>query len=230
MAKFMMTKTMLRKDIDISPDKNYKEIYKRGEKITSLFISGIPIEIRKEFKRNNFCPFVINSYLKGQDMTFEIVNKLIQNFRSSMQDVISEIQDFINSDQDQDIYDRNYIEDLRRFTRLFIKYVLTYNPELYENEDKYFNFIIELLIYWTGSSMYMKDEKYIIKINRNSGNNAYPNPHTCNFSFEIPNYTGTDEEIGKRMFDKINDGMERTGHDFGIAGGGMRKRRTRKIK
>jgi hypothetical protein len=24
--------------------------------------------------------------------------------------------------------------------------------------------------------------------------------------------------------------MERTGHDFGIAGGGMRKRRTRKIK
>ena len=211
-AKFMMTRTMLRKDIDISPHKNYREISRRGKVITSLFLSGIPIEIRKEFERNNFYPSVINSYIKTPDMNFEIVDKLIQNLMSYMQ---------INSDFIRE-------ENLRRLTQLFIINVLSYKPEFHENEENFFNFITDLLKFWSASSIYKENEKYKIKIDSELSEEHLPQSHTCFFEIDFPNYTGTDEEIGMKLFRKIKIAVSNVERGVGLYGG-MRKR-IRKFK
>jgi hypothetical protein len=215
-AKFMMTKTVLRKNIDISPDKDYKKISERGEKITSLLISGIPEDIRLELYSNNFCPWVINSYIKNPDMNIEIINILILNFATSMKEIIDDIRNKVKKDQ------------LKKISEIFVNFILKNENSFHKDEENYFKFISNLLKFWSGSSSFKENEKYKIQINSNLSEEHLPQSHTCFFLIDIPNYTGTDIEIGRKMFDKINTAIFNVEAGTGFAGGGMRRKRKNK--
>jgi len=203
-AKFMMTKTILRKNIEISPDKDYKKICERGQRITSLFISGIPKDIILDLKRNNFCPWVINSYLKNPDMSIEIINKLTLNFTTTM-----------NSEPN---YQSN--KDLEKLTVIFNLYVLRNLKGFHRDKESYYKFLIDLLKFWSGSSFYKDNQKYKIQIDPNLSEDHLPHSHTCFFTIDLPKYRGNNyDEIGRKMFDKVNMAISNVEAGIGYAGG-----------
>jgi len=217
-AKFMMTKTILRKDIEIRPGQDFKKIFEKGEKINTLLIQGIPTAIREEFKTNNFCPTVINSYIKTPDMNREIIGKLITKFQGTMPTVHN--------------YRGN--ADLQRLAKLFKEYVLEDKGRKHANEENYFKFIINLLKFWSASSFYKDEGRYKIAINAGLSNTHLPSSHTCFFTIDLPNYTqisrnATDEEIGNYLFNKVEIAISNVESGIGNAGGGYRSS-SRKIR
>jgi len=211
-AKFMMTTSILRKDIEISHGKDYKEIFKRGKKMNSLLIEGIPMALKEEFKNNNFNLTIINSYIKTPDMTDEIISNLISNFRSTM------------------ITMHNYRSNvkLQKLTELFVEFVLKNNKGKHTNNKVYFDFIIKLLKFWSGSSLFKERERYKIQLNENLSERHLPQSHTCFFCIDLPNYTGTDNEIGEKLFNKIEMAISNVESGIGLAGGARRKLRSKK--
>jgi hypothetical protein len=217
-AKFMMTKTILRKDIEIRPGQDFKKIFEKGEKINALLIQGIPTAIREEFKTNKFCPTVINSYIKTPDMNREIIGKLISRFQGTMPTV------------------HNYTgnADLRRLAKLFKEYVLEDKGRKHQNEESYFKFIINLLKFWSASSFYKDEGRYKIAINAGLSNTHLPSSHTCFFTIDLPNYTqisrnATDDEIGNYLFNKVEIAILNVESGIGNVGGGYRSS-SRKIR
>jgi len=218
-AKFMMTKTILRKDIEIRPGQDFKKIFEKGEKINTLLIQGIPTAIREEFKTNKFCPTVINSYIKTPDMNREIIGKLITKFQATMPTTV-----------------HNYTgnADLQRLAKLFKEYVLEDKGRKHPNEESYFKFIINLLKFWSASSFYKDEGRYKIAINAGLSNTHLPSSHTCFFTIDLPNYTqisrnATDEEIGNYLFNKVEIAILNVESGIGNVGGGYRSS-SRKIR
>ena len=209
-ATFMMTKSILRKDIEIRTGRDYKEIFEKGEKITNSFIEGIPSALREDFRENNFTETVINSYLKNPDMSSEIINKLINNFKDTMRS------------------SHNYRgnQQIQQLTTLFIEYVLENTKGKHGNEENYHKFIINLLKFWSGSSFYKESERYKIAINAGLSEQHLPQSHTCFFMIDLPSYTGTDQQIGNILFDKIHMAISNVESGIGLAGGGRSRRKT----
>jgi hypothetical protein len=230
-AKFMMTKTVLRKDVEITGKsyEDYKKIVNKGEKITSLLIQGIPQTIRQEFERNNFCPYVINSYINTPKMSLEIIEKLIEKFAVTM---ITTNRRFWDNHQ------------LVYATKLFQNYILQNKLKLNPTQDSHFNFITKLLRFWTGSSFYNENTPYRIQIAEHLGSNHLPEAHTCFFRIDIPDYTEKGESydeydtitkedrmiIARKMFDKINTAISNVETGIGIAGGSSKLRRFRNTR
>lgn len=219
-AKFMMTKTILRKDVEISSNKNSNEIFERGETITKYFIEGIPQDIRKDLSNNKYKPSVINKFIKTPDMSPEIITQLIDNLTNSM--------------RSNPNYRNN--NDLQKLTRLFIDYVLKNNHGKHSTEENYFKFIINLLKFWSGLSFYKRDGFYKLQINEVLGITHLPQSHTCFFLIDLPNYTRlrkpnneelNDDELGNILFDKVNLAISNVETGIGLAGGGFNNRNRR---
>ena len=208
-AKFMMTTSILRKDIEIRTGRDYREIFEKGKRINYFFIQGIPMALRDECKENNFRETVINSYLKNPDMTDDIINKLINNFKSTMQTTHN--------------YRINPL--LQKLSLLFLRYVLRNTEGKHANEEAYHKFIINLLKFWSGSSFYKDSERYKIAINPGLSFRHLPQSHTCFFMIDLPPYIGTDEEIGELLFNKIEMAISNVESGIGLAGGGRSRRR-----
>ena len=219
-ARFMMTTTILRKDIEIkSPREDperYKIVFQKGRKITSIFIEHFTKDLKEYFVNKNFKPVVINSYIKTPDMSDEIIKKLIENLKRTMRR-----------------QNPNNEPRLTKLTELFIEYVLKNKNG--KDEDIYHKFITNLLQFWSGSSLYKENENYKLVINVNLGEDHLPQSHTCFFLIDLPNYIGNDpigrndEEIGNKLLNKIEIAISNVESGIGMAGGNKRLRRTRKL-
>ncbi len=209
-AKYMMTKTILRKGIDNISDSDYLEVVRNGEKINKLFIKGIKGDINNYLREKDLPLKVVNSYLIKPTMSSEIISKLISNFRNSM---ITKIAQTSASNRNK----------LQKMTNLFIEYVLNNKKQL--DEPEYHNFMDKLLKFWSGSSFYKEDENYKIQINNMLSDQHLPQSHTCFFLIDLPQYTGTNnDEIGEKLYNKIDIAIANVEEGIGLQGGGKLKK------
>lgn len=199
-AKHMMTKSILRKDIEIKPDENYDEITRHNENINKYFIEGIPSDIRTELSEIPLT--VINSFIVKPAISQEIIDKLFNNFYKTMRQT-----------------KRSSL--LTRMTNLFNEYILTQRPQ--QTDEEFFDFIDKLLRFWSGSAFYKEKEHYKIQINSNLSDAHLPQSHTCCFTIDIPLYTGTDYEIGNKLYNKIKMAIFNVEKGIGFAGGARRR-------
>jgi hypothetical protein len=220
-SKFMMTKTILRKDIDIPQGTNEADmttLIKKSEKMHKRLSKGIPDIIKTYF--NKLPINSINSYLVTPTMTDEIVNRLIRNFGNTMGRKIRMLSG--------DIKTKN-----EKLTELFIKHILT-NPNPNEKET-FFKFIDKLLKFWSGSSFYKANEEYKIQINLGLSPTHLPQSHTCFFLIDLPDYTiapgaASDEDIGRILYNKIDNAISNVEGGIGFAGGSKKQIKYKKLK
>jgi hypothetical protein len=200
-AKYMMTKTIIRKEIDNIPTgTSYDSIVRNGEIINNAFVNGIPQDIKNYISSQKVPLLSINTYLIKPLMSVELINKLIQNFRNSMSSR------------------RGGHSRLGDMVRLFIEYVL--NNKYDKDEPVYFKYIENLIKFWSGSSFYKENENYKIDISTTLSDMHLPQSHTCFFTIDIPLYTGNDSEIGRQLHDKIEIAISNVEEGIGLAGGG----------
>jgi len=208
-AKYIMTKTIIRKDIDSIPaGSNYNDIIRKGEEINATFVNGIPHDIKSYISRKEIPLLTLTSYLIKPLMSQEIIGKLKRNFSNSMQRHITN-----NA-------------NLGKIVDLFSEYVL--NNKFGNSQAIYFKYIENLIKFWSGSAFYKDTEKYKIVINENLSNEHLPQSHTCFFTIDIPLYTGTDAEIGKKLYDKIELAITNVETGIGLAGGKISYKRNNK--
>ena len=216
-SKFMMTKTILRKDIDI-PTAEYNSIVTKGAEITQIFVSNIPTDIKTYL--SNIPLMDINSFLVKPTMSAEIIDKLIRNFNRTMDNIISR-----NTNRAK----------LQSLTTIFTEYVLKNKKQL--DEPLYFKFIDNLIRFWSGSSFYKDNEGYKIQLNDNLSNQHLPQSHTCFFLIDLPDYIGTGsnaidvstqagmDRVGNILYEKIELAITNVEQGIGLRGG----KKTKKI-
>jgi len=215
-SKFMMTTTILRKNIEITlSDSEYERYIQYAYNIHNWVIEGIPRNIKTKFLETSLTLKQLTSYLVAPTMSHEIANKIKDNFTRTMKTAIQTIP-------------RSNKGNYKKFTKIFIDYVLT--KKTTEDEQEYFKFMTDLLKFWSGSLFFKNSQKYRIKINLNLSDIHLPQSHTCFFTIDIPNYTGiTTQEIGNRLYEKIKMAVSNTEQGIGIAGG-CRKGHYRRLK
>ena len=226
-SKFMMKKTILRKDIDIQgySDDDYNALIKKSKKMHKHFIEGIPDDIKNYFSK--FPINTIDSYIVTPTMSDEIVNKIKSNFTASM----------VKRNRTKTGIDKDNHEKL---TRLFISHVLTQGPHMNdaqktseENKANFFKFIDKLLKFWSGSSFYKEKEEYKIQINDGLSAGHLPQSHTCFFLIDLPNYIQprvSDEDIASTLYGKIKDAIFNVEEGIGFAGGSKKSKKSKKSK
>ena len=219
-SEFMMTKTILRKDIDIPIDE-YNNIVTKGAEINRIFVSNIPVDIKTYL--SNIPLMDINSFLVKPTMSAEIIDKLIRNFNRTMNNIISG-----NTNRDK----------LQSLTTIFIEYVLKNKKQL--DEQLYFKFIDNLIRFWSGSSFYKENEGYKIQLNDNLSNQHLPQSHTCFFLIDLPDYIGTGvnaidvstqvgmDIVGNILYEKIELAITNVEEGIGLRGG-KKPKKTKKI-
>ena len=203
-SKFMMTTTILRKDIDIPSGTDENAFNARAKLMHDCLVTGINLDIKLYLK-----PFTLkslNSYLVTPTMSDDIVNKLVRNFTNVM-----------------NRKNRNLIGPVKikyeKLTELFISHVLTNkNPD---DKEGFFKFIDKLLKFWSGSAFYKDNEEYKIQLNAGLSATHLPQSHTCFFLIDLPDYTtvGNDTQIGNTLYDKINTAISNVAGGMDFAGG-----------
>ena len=226
-SRFMMTKTIYRKGIDMPQGITAEDtlaLVDKAEYMHKCLGKGIPDVIKTYFTKLTLNS--INSYLVTPTMSDEIVTKIIRNFTTSMNKKL------------RTLVDGAPIKiKIEKLTELFIKYVLTNrvaNPTP-EQEDEFFKFIDKLLKFWSGTSFYKANEEYKIQINSGLSPEHLPQSHTCFFLIDLPDYTSarnvaSDEDIGRLLYDKVNNAISNVEGGFGFAGGNKKKPKTLKAK
>ena len=226
-SRFMMTKTIYRKGIDMPQGitaEDTKILVEKSEYMHKCLGKGIPDVIKTYFTKLTLNS--INSYLVTPTMSDEIVTKIIRNFTTSMNKKL------------RTLVDGAPIKiKIEKLTELFIKYVLTNrvaNPTP-EQKDEFFKFIDKLLKFWSGTSFYKANEEYKIQINSGLSPEHLPQSHTCFFLIDLPDYTSardvaSDEDIGRLLYNKVNNAISNVEGGFGFAGGNKKKPKTLKAK
>jgi hypothetical protein len=216
-SKFMMTTTILRKDIDIPQGTNMDELITKSMKMHKNLTKGIPHVIKNYF--NNIPINSINSYIVTPTMTDEIVNKLIINFTNTMARKNRMLSGDIKTKHE-------------KLTELFISSVLTNHIINPNNEQKevFFKFIDKLLKFWSGSSFYKASEQYKIQINTGLSPMHLPQSHTCFFLIDLPDYTiapgvTNDDDIRRILYNKIDNAISNVEGGIGFAGGNKKQRK-----
>ena len=224
----MMTKTILRKDIDVlQPDVNdkYKKLVEYGEEITSIFIDGIPEHIVQYNINMNFTSRKVTSFLVPPTMNADILTKLIENFKRTMSIVY---QDLRPIQKNKFIILSNAFEAILKLPTEAER-----NPEAASN---HFKFIEKLIKFWSGSIFYKEKEKYKIKINEGLGAEYLPQSHTCFFQIDFPDYSPMNggfnngvpsPAIITKMRSKLELAVSNVEDGIGMAGGGSKRRRRR---
>ena len=224
-SRFMMTKTIYRKGIDMPQGitaEDTKILVGKSEYMHKCLCKGIPDVIKTYFTKLTLNS--INSYLVTPTMSDEIVSKLIRNFTLSM---VKKLRTLVNGAPIK--------IKIEKLTELFVKYVLT-NPVANptpEQKDEFFKFIDKLLKFWSGTSFYKANEEYKIQINSLLSPEHLPQSHTCFFLIDLPDYTSardvaSDEAIGRLLYNKVNNAISNVEGGFGFAGGNKKKLKTLK--
>ncbi len=212
-SKFMMTTTIYRKDIDIPSGTNMEELLNKSAKMHKRLGKGIPDVIKTYF--NKLTLNSISSYLVTPTMSDEIVAKLVNNFRTSMnRKIIGKTGD--NKTKHE------------KMTDLFISRILT-NPNP-NDKELFFKFIDKLLKFWSGSSFYKETEEYKIQINYGLSATHLPQSHTCFFLIDVPDYTtvGNNTQIGDTLYNKIDNAISNVEGGIGFAGGSKKSAKKNK--
>jgi|694.fasta_scaffold00138_40 hypothetical protein len=222
-SKFMMTTTILRKDIDIPQGTDMNALITKSMKMHKNLTKGIPDVIKNYF--NKIPMNSINSYIVTPTMTDEIVNRLIRNFTNTMNRKNRMLSGPIKAKHE-------------KLTEIFINRILT-NPIANPNEDQkevFFKFIDKLLKFWSGSSFYKENEEYKIQLNLGLSPTHLPQSHTCFFLIDLPDYTIAPEPrlisditIGNVLYDKIENAILNVEGGIGFAGGNKKLRKIRKL-
>ena len=219
-SKYMMTKTIYRKGIDMPPGittEDTEALVFKTEHMHKYLGKGIPNVIKTYFSKLTLNS--INSYLVTPTMSDEIVSKIIRNFTNSMN---KKLRTLVNGAPIK--------IKIEKLTELFIKYVLT-NPNQNptpEQKEEFFKFIDKLLKFWSGTSFYKANEEYKIQINSGLSPTHLPQSHTCFFLIDLPDYTlapnvASDEDIGQLLYNKIANAISNVEGGFGFAGGAKKK-------
>jgi hypothetical protein len=221
-SRYMMTKTIYRKGIDMPPGITTEDTEALGfktEHMHKYLGKGIPDVIKTYFTKLTLNS--INSYLVTPTMSDEIVNKIIRNFTNSMNKKLRTLQN-----------GAPIKIKIEKLTDLFISRILT-NPNP-NDKDAFFKFIDKLLKFWSGSSFYKDNEEYKIQINPGLSATHLPQSHTCFFLIDLPDYTtvGNDIQIGDRLYNKIDNAISNVERGMGLAGGSKKpsKKPAKKIK
>jgi hypothetical protein len=219
-SKFMMTKTILRMNIEIKDEdleeEKYQELIDISYHKHLFLVEGIPASIKTYFSK--FTLKAVDSYLVTPTMSNDIVQKIIRNFENSMAK--------INNSKTGTNKTKHEL-----LARVFVSHVLT--KPLEKSEDEFFKFIEKLLRFWSGSSFYKQNEEYKIQINNNLSSEHLPQSHTCFFLIDLPDYTTlgiSENEIGKKLYDKIDNAISNVAAGFSFAGGNRRCRRIRQSR
>lgn len=218
LSNFMMTKTILRKDIELTKQTsetvaNFElrcdEIVKKGEIAYNGLISGIPEKI-KDTISDKLSLRTITSYLTAGNMNDEIIEKLKENFTRTMRDIISHHR-----------AGSQHHTNLTLMSDLFKNNILT-KPASMEPED-YIEFMTKLIRFWSGSTFYKENEKYKIEVNTGLSPAHLPQSHTCFFLIDLPLYLD-----GPTLFDKLNMAISNVEAGIGQAGGNKKRKYQRK--
>ena len=212
-SKYMMTTTILRKGVEIPNNirpSAYNKLVRHGNNIHKCFIKGISPNVRKYFSDKRLTNKIVSSYLILPTMSIEIVNKLKQNFRNSMEQLIRHHTDAVKT---------KYIRLINIFENHILK---SPTSQAAASNSRYLEFIVKLLRFWSGSSFYKETEKYKIQINTGLTVQHLPQSHTCFFQIDFPDYTGTDDEIGRLLKTKLELAISNVEEGVGLAGGARR--------
>jgi len=226
-SKFMMTATPLRKDIELKGatpgtsivESDYNVIVNKAKNILLYLIEGIPPEIKAYFSK--YPIQALNSFLVTPSMSNEIIDKLRANFNLSM-----------GKRNSTKIGENKALHE--KLTRLFISHVLTRGSHMGsdDNEENFFKFIDKLLKFWSASSFYKENEEYKIQINTLLSTNHFPQSHTCFFTIDLPNYadpsTQSDNDIGKKLYEKIKGAINNVSVGMDLSGGSRRRSSSRR--
>ena len=206
LATFMMTKTVLRKNIDITRqsgepnelfDSRYENIETRSEIAYKSLANGISTSIKTKLESSKIPLKTITSYLTAGNMSNEIITELKENFIQST--------------------------EISTMKNLFISHVLT-KPEGMSEVD-YFDFMTKLLQFWSGSTFFKKNERYRIEINSALSPEHLPQSHTCYFIIDLPLYTS-----GTVLFEKLEKAVNYIEEGIGLQGGGRKRKILKKLK
>ena len=221
-SKYMMTTTILRKDIDIPQETNMEELIEKTTIMHKYLVKGIPQDIKTYFSKIPINS--INSYIVTPTMSDDIINKLIRNFTNTM------------ARKNRILTGDNQAKQVK-LTEIFINRILT-NPIANPNDEQkevFFKFIDKLLKFWSGSSFYKENEEYKIQLNLGLSPTHLPQSHTCFFLIDLPDYTIAPEPrlisditIGNVLYDKIENAILNVEGGIGFAGGNKKLRKIRK--
>lgn len=218
-SKFLTRKMILRKEIDYVYNNNdrteekYNRLAKYGEFIFESFINGIPKEIKETFK--NIPIKTVETYLTPSRLTLETIKLLIENVKTNTQKIISNLSN---------IEKKNALQDT---LNIFVEKILLNSTN--KPLDIYLDYIEKLLRFWSGLSIYKKNEKYKIDIDFVVNVENLPVSHTCYFEIDFPDYKDiqnkTKEEI---LVNKMDLAIHNVEIGIGMAGGN--KKKSKKIK
>ena len=215
LSKFMMTKTILRKHIEFKKNneedeefKNrYDKIVEKGKDAYFALNEGIPMVIKTKLESSKIPVSSLISFLTASNITNKVIEELKANFIQSMETSIN-----THSSTSDHYMNLSMMKDL------FISHVLTKPNGM--SDKNYFNFIKELLRFWSGSTFFKKNERYKIEINSALSPNHLPQSHTCFFTIDIPLYTS-----GTVLFEKLEMAISNVEVGIGLQGGAGKKRK-----
>ena len=216
-AYFMMTKMILRKDIEVTKNSDesieafnerYKKLAERGEFIYNNFVDGIPSDIIITLNESHLPLKTLDAYMTAGNMSIEIVEDIKNNFNATMTHIIGTLHG-VNKDL------------TIRMKELFISHVLTKRPEM--SDDDFLAFITKLLRFWSGTTFFKRGEHYKIAINNGLSINHLPQSHTCFFLIDVPFYND-----GPILHDKINIAISNVEVGIGLSGGKRKKNKKSK--
>ena len=206
LATFMMTKTVLRKNIDITRqsgepnelfDSRYENIETRSEIAYKSLANGISTSIKTKLESSKIPIKTITSYLTAGNMSNEIITELKENFIQST--------------------------EISTMKNLFISHVLT-KPDGMSEVD-YFDFMTKLLQFWSGSTFFKKNERYRIEINSALSPEHLPQSHTCYFIIDLPLYTS-----GTVLFEKLEMAISNVEVGIGLRGGAGKNKKRKPLR
>jgi hypothetical protein len=190
-AKHVVSKNFLGKE-EINSDKSMKKRY------DSLF-AGFSNEIRK--------------FLYRKKVTIEQLSLLITNEQLTdaiLQDFVSKINIYMEVKYTSDSFSGNYTGDMMSddeqkercdILKGYISNIITQKREGV-SEKEHFNFIKNLLRFWTGLTYYDKTKTYKICYKYGIGINVnkLPNSHTCTYTLDIYGFPNEYNEEKREEF------------------------------
>ena len=221
LAIFMMSKTILRKGIEIKKEKGetdeqlnrrYKRVVYKGQNAYSAMIEGMSMNVKTKLTTSEIPIHTITSYMTAGNMSKEIIAELKANFIKSMETSIN------THSTTSDHYSH-----LKTMRDLFISNVLTKPTGM--TEINYFDFMTKLLRFWSGSTFFKKNQRYKIEVNSASSLEHLPQSHTCYFTIDIPLYTS-----GTVLFEKLEKAVNYIEEGIGLQGGGKKRKILKKLK
>ena len=161
------------------------------------------------------------NYNISNDISLEIIDKLIENIKRnnlSIPNIIKQFEEIILFETKSKI--TNPLLKLKKLFSSSKKINKKSSSDLY----KHFQLIKDLLYFWSGSTYFDDTQKYTIEIKNNIPFEHFPTSHTCFHIIELPKQTSNE---GKKynIKEKLLKSLELQGNYMGFAGGSKKRKK-----